>query len=165
MTSKIKTANPVSLLLAAIGLFLPAAFTHAQEEAPTVKVDLTSLSLSGSVKGLFYMNDDKIEEFKAYPRGFSSPLAYKGDATIDFYADKSALLLPADERPEPVAIAHIPSNTKDVLLIFIALGNGKYRIISQDSSTEEFPPQAVEYTISPNSLLYSPLVIMLRPTR
>jgi hypothetical protein len=128
---------------AALLIALIANLTASTEETlSSIHLELTTLAWDTPVKGLYYMNQGRIEELKAYSGGFSMPFAYDGEPTIRFYIDKEALLLPLEERPPPNGIAQLSPTLKHALLIFLLKENEQYQIQTHDFSQKEFPPNS-----------------------
>ncbi|WP_269523584.1 hypothetical protein [Coraliomargarita parva] len=107
-----------------------------------MQAKLTTLAWGKPVSGLFYMNDGVVEELKAYTGGFSMPSDYAGSSLINFYSEKSVLMLPEEERPQPVATVQIDPSLKHALLLCIPGSSEKYKIIVLDFSLDAFPPKS-----------------------
>lgn len=123
-------------------MLLSGHSTSAEEALPAIQGTLTTLAWDQPLSGLYYMNNGKPAELKAYTGGFSMPVHYSGSAQLQFYADKESLMLLPKDRPAPVATATLDSALKHILLIFILKEDEHYEILDLDFSVNTFPPKS-----------------------
>ena len=121
-----------------------------------VQVEITTLAWQKPVSELYFLNDGAIQERKAYTGGFSMPFAYKGPVTLQLYADRSVFSLEPAERPQPVAVAQLPSGIKEAMLVFIPSGAGQYKVMVWDASLDGFPAQSYRvYNLSSTRVAFA----------
>jgi len=129
--------------LALLGWIISAGLVSGQAPDP-VKAELITLGWEANVSNLWFMSKEGPRELNAYERGFSSPEQYIGPPEIAFYGDRTALSLPPEKRPTPIALAKLSPKGGQFLLILSrkpAADEGwDVRVI--DNSAANFPAGA-----------------------
>ncbi len=121
-------------------LLLMSGFAQAQEEN-FLKAQIVTLSWKGKVDGLWFMTKDGPKELEAYERGFTAAEGYIGPRRMAFHRDRSELELPPEKRPQPVAVATLPEEGGEVLLVFVGNTEGgeAMRVEVMDNSIRNLP--------------------------
>ncbi len=121
-------------------LLLMSGSAIAQEEN-FLKAQIVTLSWKGKVDGLWFLTKDGPKALEAYERGFTAAENYVGPRRMAFHKDPAELELPPEKRPQPVAVATLPAEGGEVLLIFVENpgSQASWRIEVMDNSVKNLP--------------------------
>lgn len=121
-------------------LLLMSGMATAQEES-FLKAQIVTLSWKGKVDGLWFLTKDGPKTLEAYERGFTAAESYVGPRRMAFYKHPEELELPPEKRPQPVAVATLPAEGGEILLIFVENPNDRnsWRVEVMDNSIGNLP--------------------------
>ncbi|MBX3742276.1 MAG: hypothetical protein KF712_14890 [Akkermansiaceae bacterium] len=121
-------------------LLLLSGMALAQEE-DFLKAQIVTLSWKGKVDGLWFVTKDGPKTMEAYERGFTAAESYVGPRRIAFHRERSELDLPPEKRPQPVAVATLPAEGGEVLLIFVEnpASQDSWKVEVMDNSIKNLP--------------------------
>ncbi|WAC19694.1 hypothetical protein OVA24_20970 [Luteolibacter sp. SL250] len=121
-------------------LLLLSGMAAAQEEE-ALKAQIVTLSWKGKVDALWFATKDGPKTLEAYERGFTAAESYVGPRRIAFHRARGELDLPPDKRPQPVAVATLPADGGEVLLIFVEnpASPASWRVEVMDNSITNLP--------------------------
>lgn len=136
MTSFLR--NPTCAAILGICLLSPAL---KAQDGSFLKAEIVTLSWKGKIPGLWFQTKSGPQSLDIYDRSFTPPEEYIGPRQIAFHSERENLILPPDQRPEPVAVATLPEGGGEVLLIFIEkAGEQKaWQIQVLDNSMQNLP--------------------------
>lgn len=114
-----------------LAIFLVLLTLPALSQETFVNTEIVTISLDGSVSGLFFHNGKDVSLFQANPTGLGEPLKYKGPQTfmLRTSAEEFSMELPL---PAPHAWVNLPMNSERVLLACLKTGDSPVKIVAYD---------------------------------
>jgi hypothetical protein len=114
-----------------------ASSLYAQNE---VKVQIVTFALGAPPGGFkaFFKNGQEIQPFGANGNGLGAPVAYTGPRRFIIRESEESFAPPpaGQQAPPPMALVDIPEGTDNVLLLAVAAGQGKIRLLAYDVSSK-----------------------------
>lgn len=127
-------ATIVAIALASVGM-------AAQGQEESVKAEILTLSLSGTISDLHFGTADGVTTTSVYSRGFGVPIEYTGSPELVFFRPSSNPDGFSGASREVIAKARLPNGASRVLLVFESMEGetDRYRVAVFENGHSRFP--------------------------